>query len=334
MVAIDKTGTLTTGEMAVLEVVGGDDVLARAAAVERFSEHPVADAIATRAGSEAGSASSFERHAGRGVSGEVDGERVVVGRRDLLGEHGMTVDEGLADRAAAARRAGDVPALVGWDGAARGVIVTGDRPRAGWAAVVDELADGREVVVITGDSREATAPFDGHPGVSDVFAGVPPEAKAAVVDRLRARGRVAMVGDGTNDASALAAADVGIAIERGAALASDAADVVVTTDDLGAVTSVFELTRAARRRVRWNLAWAFGYNAVAVPLALAGLLNPLLAAVAMAGSSLLVVANSSRPLLGEDDTARGTGTELAGEAGVDGPGTSTPDVLPGPDPTE
>ena len=325
VVALDKTGTITAGEMVVLEVVVGDDeaggadaalavddepdaaseagreLLRRAAAVEQFSGHPVAGAVTDRAPPPTGSATDFERHAGRGVSAVVDGERVVVGRRDLLEERGLAVGARLADRAEVVRRNGDVPVLVGWDGAARGLLVVGDRPRAGWAEVVTDLAEGREVVVITGDGREAARPFEAHPGVTEVFAGVPPEGKAAIVERLRGRGNVAMVGDGTNDASALAAADVGIAMERGAALAADAADVVVTTDDLASVPRVFELTRATRRRVRWNLAWAFGYNAVAVPLALAGLLNPLLAAAAMAGSSLLVVGNSTRRLLDRDE---------------------------------
>ncbi|HKJ58761.1 MAG TPA: cation-translocating P-type ATPase, partial [Halobacteriales archaeon] len=309
VVALDKTGTLTTGEMVLLEVVGGDEVLRRAAAVEQFSEHPVAEAVTERAPPGTGSAADFTRHAGRGVSGRVDGEDVVVGRRDLLEAEGMAVGERLADRAEEARREGNVPALVGWAGEARGLLVAGDRPREGWTEVVDALADGREVVVITGDEREGAEPFASHPGISEVFAGVPPEAKAEVVARLRARGTVAMVGDGTNDASALAAADVGVAIERGAALAADAADVVVTTDDLGAVPRVLSLTRATRRRVRWNLAWAFGYNAVAVPLALAGLLNPLVAAAAMAGSSLLVVGNSSRRLLSDVDGGDGAPRE-------------------------
>ena len=352
VVALDKTGTLTTGEMSVREVVvadgdavsggglvadGGDDggaggcdgaglvtpeaVLRRAAAVEAFSEHPVGEAIVARAAKPAGRASEFERHAGRGVSALVDGERVVVGRLGLLEAQGIEVPARLADRAETARRAGDVPALVGWGGSARGLVVVGDRPRDGWEAVVGELAEGREVVVLTGDDRGAAERYADHPGVAEVFAGVPPEAKAEVVARLRSRGTVAMVGDGTNDASALAAADVGIAIERGAALAADAADVVVTTDDLAAVPTVLALTGATRRRVRWNLAWAFGYNAVAIPLALAGLLNPLLAAAAMAGSSLLVVGNSTRRLLPEEEPESP-------------PDRSRPGALGTPEPTE
>ncbi|MFC7229538.1 heavy metal translocating P-type ATPase [Salinirubellus salinus] len=302
-VVLDKTGTLTTGAMAVTDVVAPDTpreaVLARAAAVEQFADHPVAGAVlaAAPAPETAGAASEFETHPGRGVSATVDGERIVVGRGSLFDERGWSVPDALARRAAAASEAGQVPSLVGWDGTARGLVVAGDRAREGWGSTVSELAsEGRRVVVLTGDGEAAARPFREHPDVSEVFAGVPPEGKAAVVERLRADGTVAMVGDGSNDAPALAAADLGIALESGTRLAADAADVVVTTGDLGTVPSVFELTRAARRRVRENLAWAFVYNAVAVPLAVLGLINPLFAAVAMAASSLLVVANSARSM--------------------------------------
>jgi len=324
VVALDKTGTLTTGEMAVLDLDVADGeteagVLRHAAAVEARSGHPVAEAILDHAPTPLPDATAFERHAG-GVSGRVDGTRVVVGRRDLLEEHGLAVPDALATRAEAARATGAVPTFVGWAGSARGLLTVGDRPREGWADTIEELAADRTIVVISGDDRAGTEPFADHPSVDEVFAGVPPEAKAEVVSRLRSRGPVAMVGDGTNDASALAAADLGIAIERGAALAADAADAVITTDDLGAVPTVLSLTAATRRRVRWNLGWAFGYNAIAVPVALAGLLNPLIAAAAMAGSSLLVVGNSSRRLLPLDDvdgsSAPGATSTSSGPSGT------------------
>jgi Cu2+-exporting ATPase len=176
-------------------------------------------------------------------------------------------------------------------------VVAADEPRPEWEAVAADLAADHEVVVITGDDERAAARFRESEAVSRTYAGVPPEAKAEVVDRLRAEGTVVMVGDGSNDAPALAAADLGIALESGTRLAADAADAVVTTDDLATVPRVFDLTAATKRRVRENLGWAFCYNAIAVPLTMAGLINPLLAAVAMATSSLLVVTNSSRPLL-------------------------------------
>jgi Cu2+-exporting ATPase len=355
VVAFDKTGTLTTGEMRLLDREGGDEVLRRAAAVERFSDHPIAAAITGAAGDDATgsdtagdgavgvdaddadadeggaddadaacadaarsdggegdaalaspSVADFETHPGRGVSALVDGERVVVGREALFEERAWRVPDRLRRRAEEARETGRVPALVGWDGAVRGLLVAGDRPRENWEEVVSELATERRVVVITGDGEAAAAPFEAHPGVDEVLANVRPEAKAAVVERLRREGTTAMVGDGSNDAPALAAADLGIALERGTRLAADAADVVVTGDDLRAVPRVFDLTAATRRRIRQNLGWAFVYNAVAVPLAVAGLLNPLFAAVAMATSSLLVVGNSSRSLLGGDGDRGGT----------------------------
>jgi Cu2+-exporting ATPase len=161
---------------------------------------------------------------------------------------------------------------------------------------VSAVGQGRTVAVVTGDDERAARRFREHPAVDHVLAGVPPDAKTEVVERLRAEGSVAMVGDGSNDAPALAAADLGIALGGGTALAADAADAVVTTDDLRTLPAVFELPAAARRRIRENLGWAFLYNAVAVPAAALGLLSPVLAAGAMAASSLLVVANSARDL--------------------------------------
>jgi len=188
-------------------------------------------------------------------------------------------------------------------------------------------ADGsrRQVVVLTGDDGGAADRFRAHPAIDEVFAGVPPEAKVETVERLRERGTVAMVGDGSNDAPALAAADLGIAMAEGTELAADAADAVVT-GELASVPAVFEVTAAAKRRVRQNLGWAFVYNAVAVPLALVGAINPLFAAGAMAASSLLVVANSARSF----DVAIPEGI-AAGDDGEVGPGT---DREPGPGPDD
>jgi Cu2+-exporting ATPase len=298
-VAFDKTGTLTTGEMRLVERPD-DAALRRAAAVEQFADHPLAAAITDAAGPPDAVVDEFERHPGRGVSATVDGERVVVGTADLLLEQGLAVSDDLTARAEQARESGRIPALVGWDGRARGVAVGGDQARESWEAVVTDLGADHDIVVITGDSEAAAAPFREHEAVDEVFAGVPPEAKAEVVQRLE--GTVAMVGDGTNDAPALGVADVGISLASGTELAAEAADAVVTTDDLTAVPRVFELTRATRSRIRQNLAWAFCYNAAALPLALLGLLNPLFAALAMTASSLLVVGNSARSVGGEQPT--------------------------------
>jgi Cu2+-exporting ATPase len=327
VVAFDKTGTLTTGRMAVREVAGHEETLAVAAALERFADHPVADAVVSRAattgvavdeadpaagdpatvtdGGRPLTVSAVETHPGRGVSGTVGGRQALVGSADLFAARGWPVPDWLGDRAADAREAGAVPALVGWDGAARGVVVAGDDPRPEWETVVESLSKTARVVVITGDGEAAAARFAAHDAVDEVFTRVRPEAKVALVDRLRggaadADSRVAFVGDGSNDAPALAAADLGVALESGTPLAVDAADAVVTTDDLRTVETVFDVTRATRRRIRENLAWAFLYNVVAVPLAALGLLNPLFAAVAMATSSVVVVVNSRRRLLDAD----------------------------------
>ncbi|MFB6135336.1 MAG: heavy metal translocating P-type ATPase [Halobacteriaceae archaeon] len=307
VVAFDKTGTLTTGEMRVLDVVadGADpaEVRRRAAAVEQFSDHPVAAAVAGDRRVDA-AVEAFERHPGVGVAATVEGRRVVVGARGLFADRGWSVPDPLADRAAAAREAGRVASFVGWDGAARGVVVTGDTPRPEWESVVSDLASECErVVVVTGDDGGAADRFRDHPAVDRVYDGVLPAEKVEAVEDLREDGTVVMVGDGSNDAPALAAADLGVALESGTRLAADAAEVVVTDDDLSTVPRVFELVGAARRRTRQNLAWAFLYNAVAVPLAVLGAVNPLFAAVAMASSSLLVVANSARPLRGAEADA-------------------------------
>ncbi|RQH01835.1 heavy metal translocating P-type ATPase [Natrarchaeobius oligotrophus] len=335
VVVLDKTGTLTTGSMTVgrihVDPDGESDgrradsnrsdgsncdpvsrsgtdrdrralVLERAAAVEALSEHPIGAAIVDAASEREDGGDSppadvddFERDR-RGVSGVVDGRRVVVGHPDLCRDRGLSIAGFLESLIDDARADGDVPVAVGWDGRVRGVIVVGDAPREEWRDAVATLAVDREVVVLTGDEGAAADRFRTVDGIGEVFAGVPPEAKAETVRRLRERGTVAMVGDGSNDAPALAAADVGIAMGGGTKLATDAADVVLVDDDLSAVAETFDLAAATNRRIRQNLGWAFVYNAVAIPLAVSGLLNPLFAAAAMAASSLLVVANSARSL--------------------------------------
>jgi ATPase, P-type (transporting), HAD superfamily, subfamily IC len=256
-------------------------------------EQPVADGgTATQAVESAVETTAIETLE-RGVRGRVDGRAVLVGHPDLFedGWHDPAEYQRDADRIA---DRGQVAVVVGCDGEVRGVIAVGDEPKADWDAVLDELADeSREIVVLSGDDTAATAVFSEHPAVDEVFAGVPPEGKAATVRQLRSRGRVAMVGDGSNDAPALAAADLGIAFATGTKLATDAAEVIVVDGTLAAVPRVFSLTAATSRRIRENLGWAFCYNLVAIPLAVAGVLNPLFAAVAMGASSLLVVANST-----------------------------------------
>jgi Cu2+-exporting ATPase len=302
VVALDKTGTLTTGEMRVVDVAGAEAGVDLAAAVESGTDHPVARAVVDHAPDAPDAVTDFETFPGRGVAGIVDGRRVLVGRPALFADRGVEVTDEFAAHASDARDAGRIPTFVGWDGAVRTVLTVGDDPRPDWEATVSALGDVADrVVVVTGDARSAAAPFAAHPAITEVYADVPPDAKTEVIERLRAEGTTAMVGDGSNDAPALATADLGIALATGTELAVDAADAVVT-DGLGGVPTVFELTGAVRRRIRENLAWAFCYNGLAIPAAALGLLNPLVAAVAMAASSLLVVTNSARSLgLGDAD---------------------------------
>ena len=319
-VVFDKTGTLTAGEMAVTEVTAvdraaadggdpaasgdetdsddrfaaGEELLARAAAVEQFSSHPIADAITAAAdGSAESSVDDFAGHT-RGVSGTVAGRETLVGHPALFAERGWTLPAAVDESVAEIRERGEVPVVVGWDERARGVLAVGDSLRPETSAVLDRVAAEHRVVVLTGDDSPRAARLEELPAVDTVFAGVPPDGKTETIRRLAADERVAMVGDGSNDAPALAAADVGIALESGTQLATDAADAVVLEDDLGTVPAVFETAARTNRRIKENIAWAFLYNGVAIPLAVTGVLNPLLAAVAMATSSLFVVANSAR----------------------------------------
>jgi len=330
VVIFDKTGTLTTGEMRVKEATGPTDVFEKAALLETRSAHPVAEAIAkefrpkksetAEAQTDGGVADTpqaaresaspetapkesrvtrFESHAS-GVEGTIDGIEVLVGRVDLFTEQGWTVPTEIETQAAQAREAGNVAVVVGTDGAADGVAVVGDEPREGWEQALETLDEQDvEIAVLTGDNETATRQFAAHPAVDQVFAGVPPEAKAETVRRYGAGRQTVMVGDGTNDAPALATADLGIALGSGTAIAADAADVAITTNSLDSLETVFDLAAAANSRVKQNIGWAFCYNAIAIPLAVTGLLNPLFAAVAMGFSSLLVVFNSSRPLLSD-----------------------------------
>ena len=315
IVALDKTGTLTSGEMQVTETAG--DVLSTAAALERASAHPIADAIVAAAAPTGGDSTvatdggTLERtdeplptpeladdHAvdgvetlEKGVKGRVDGRDVVVGHPTLF--ESWADPDGYHGVAETIMARGEVAVVVGWNETVQGVIAVGDEPKADWEAVVNDLAGDREIVVLTGDDTEATRTFEAHPAVDHVFAEVPPEAKAETIRRLQADGRVAMIGDGSNDAPALAAADLGIALATGTKLATDAGDVIVVDGDLSAVSTLFTIAHNTSRRIRQNLGWAFFYNAVAIPLAVFGLLNPLFAALAMGVSSLLVVANST-----------------------------------------
>jgi len=285
-VIFDKTGTLSTGEMEVVASAGPPEAIARAAAVERLSSHPVAEAIARLGGRF--EAEEIEPHPGRGVVARVEGQRVAVGSRQMFANLGWEVPEALTRQIS-----GDgVVSYVGWEGAAHGAFLTRDTARTEWRGVVAKLRERSRVVLLSGAEHSGGYESD----FDDAHMGVPPEAKAAIVRHYRDQGAVAMIGDGSNDAPALAVADLSIAFGTPTALAAEAADIVIPGVDLTKVFDALSLVATTRKRIRQNLGWALLYNATAIPLALAGVLNPLFAALAMASSSLLVVWNSSRAL--------------------------------------
>lgn len=299
IVIFDKTGTLTTGEMELADVIDEQNgtILEMAAAVERRSSHPIAAAIDAAAPPTTSSVSDFER-AERTVSALVDDTRVVVGHPDSFDAEEWTMPSTVREAIKDAYESGTHPTAVAWDSTVQGMITVRDTPREGWADVVSALSTAnREIVVLTGDDERMTGLFENHPAVDQVFAGVRPESKGAIVRGLCERGTTTMVGDGTNDAPALASADLGIAVASGTDIAIDAADAVVMDDRLEAVPDLFELASATRGRIKQNLLWAGAYNAIAIPLAITGIITPLLAVVMMAVSSLIVVYNSKRRLV-------------------------------------
>jgi Cu+-exporting ATPase len=303
-VVLDKTGTVTTGVMAVTGVVAADGesrgvLLQYAGAVEQASEHPVAGAVSAAARAELGSLPQVDRFLampGLGARGAVDDHEVIIGREDLFAQLGMTVPAELARGCRTWEQAGCTVVLAGWDGQARGAIAVADTVKPSAAAAVAGLRRlGLRTVLLTGDSQATAQAVSTQVGTDEVIAGALPDKKVAVIRDLQARGRrVAMVGDGVNDGPALAAADLGMALGSGTDVAISAADLIVLRDDLGAVPDAIGLARGTLAVIRGNLAWAFGYNLAAVPLAAAGFLNPLIAGAAMALSSAFVVANSVR----------------------------------------
>jgi P-type Cu+ transporter len=289
---LDKTGTVTTGRMAVVGVVGDADVLRLAGAVEAASEHPIARAIAAHAVrlGPLPTVEAFTGLAGEGARGRVEGREVVVGRASLF-----------TDLPDAVRRAldavpGGTPVVVGWDGHAHGVVTVADTVKEGSAEAVRRFhALGLDTVLLTGDAEAAARAVAAEVGIETVIAGVLPADKVATVTRLQAEGRVvAMAGDGVNDAAALAAADLGLSMGTGTDVAIAAADLTLVGGDLRTAADAIRLARRTIATIRGNLFWAFAYNVAAIPLAAAGLLDPMIAGAAMAASSLFVVGNSLR----------------------------------------
>ncbi|MFJ7891476.1 heavy metal translocating P-type ATPase [Streptomyces anthocyanicus] len=297
-VVLDKTGTVTTGRMTLHEVYAAEgtdeeELLRLAGAVEHASEHPVARAIAAGAEERLGTlpgVEDFENVPGRGARARVAGREVAVGRlHDTLPpEVSRARDE--------AEQRGRTAVVVGWDGAARGVLAVADAVKETSAEAVAGLRRlGLTPVLLTGDNRRVAESVAAAVGIDEVIAEVLPEDKVAVVERLRAEGRtVAMVGDGVNDAAALATADLGLAMGTGTDAAIEAGDLTLVRGDLRVAADAIRLSRRTLTTIKGNLVWAFGYNVAALPLAAAGLLNPMIAGAAMAFSSVFVVTNSLR----------------------------------------
>jgi Cu+-exporting ATPase len=326
-VVLDKTGTVTTGQMTLLDVVpaGGqqtDEIVRLAGALENASEHPIARAIAIGAVDRVGELPGVEEFAnveGLGVQGVVEGHAVIVGRARLLGEWSQHLPEELEAAMTAAEAEGQTAVAVGWDGRARGVLVVADAIKPSSAQAITRLRDlGLTPILLTGDNTAVARSVAGQvgldPGPDTVIAEVMPADKVEVVKRLQAQGKVvAMVGDGVNDAAALAQADLGLAMGTGTDVAIEASDLTLVRGDLRVAADAIRLSRRTLGTIKGNLFWAFAYNVAALPLAAAGLLNPMLAGAAMAFSSVFVVTNSLRLRRFQalaDDPAGGAGSPV------------------------
>jgi Cu+-exporting ATPase len=303
-VVLDKTGTVTTGKMSLIDVIatGGvdsDEALLLAGSLEDASEHPIAKAIAIGArqrGLALVSVDSFISTEGLGVEGVVDGHKVVAGRERFLAERSLHLDPTLEAARDTAESAGRTPIYVGWDGTTRAVLVVADTVKPTSAEAVKGLRElGLRPVLLTGDNERAARAVAASVGIDEVIAEVLPDEKVDTIRRLQAEGRVvAMVGDGVNDAAALAQSDLGLAMGTGTDVAIEASDLTLVRGDLRSAVDAIRLSRRTLATIKANLFWAFAYNVAALPLAAAGLLNPMLAGLAMAVSSVFVVSNSLR----------------------------------------
>ncbi|MEP6300096.1 MAG: heavy metal translocating P-type ATPase [Ilumatobacter sp.] len=303
-IVLDKTGTVTTGKMTLLDVVAADGVdraelLRLSGALENASEHPIAQTIAAGAADEVGelpAVEDFQNLEGLGVTGIVDGHAVLVGRTRLLEDWSQQLPAALQHAKADAERQGRTAVAVGWDDQARGVLVVADAVKPTSAEAIAQFRSlGLTPILLTGDNAAVAQTVADEIGIDEVIAEVLPADKVDVVKRLQAEGKaVAMVGDGVNDAAALAQADLGLSMGTGADVAIEASDLTLVRGDLRVAADAIRLSRRTLRSIKQNLVWAFGYNVAAIPLAAAGLLNPMIAGAAMAFSSVSVVANSLR----------------------------------------
>ena len=303
-VVLDKTGTVTTGKMALVDVVAAPgteraELLRLAGALENGSEHPIAHAIATAAAEEVGTLPTPEDFAnveGKGVQGVVDGHAVVVGRESLLADWAQHLSPDLSRAKAGAEARGKTVVAVGWDGQARGVLVVADTVKPTSAQAVSQMRDlGLTPVLLTGDNEAVARQIAAEVGIDTVIAEVMPKDKVDVIARLQSEGRtVAMVGDGVNDAPALAQADLGLAMGTGTDVAIEASDITLVRGDMRSAVDAIRLSRRTLSTIKTNLFWAFAYNVAAIPVAALGMLNPMLAGAAMAFSSVFVVGNSLR----------------------------------------
>ncbi|MEV0903035.1 heavy metal translocating P-type ATPase [Actinoplanes sp. NPDC049802] len=295
-IVLDKTGTVTTGVMKLVAVLPDDPELLRlTASVEAASEHPIAHAIAAEVRDHL-PVSGFTSFEGLGVRGTVGDHDVLAGRISLLEREGFEVPSSVVEAVAEAEAAGRTAIVTGWDGRARGVLAVADTVKPTSATAVADLRRlGLTPVLLTGDNETVARAVAAEVGIDEVIAGVLPAGKVDVVRRLQGDGRVvAMAGDGVNDAAALAQADLGLAMGTGADVAIEASDLTLVRGDLSAAVDAIRLSRRTLRIIKSNLFWAFAYNVAALPLAAAGLLNPMIAGAAMAFSSVFVVANSLR----------------------------------------